>query len=41
MHRTSSRFGNLAVYGGLGIAKSIGKTKNMGELTKSFKQEYL
>jgi diacylglycerol kinase (ATP) len=36
-HRTSSRIGNLAVYGAMGLLKSFTKTKNIGELAVSFR----
>jgi hypothetical protein len=29
MHRTTSRIGNLAVYGGLGLVKGMTKTKKV------------
>lgn len=32
MHRADSRIGNLAVYGGLGLVKSMTKTKTVDEL---------
>ena len=41
LHRTSSRIGNMLVYGAMGIAKSFTKTKKVGELTHSFKQNTL
>ena len=41
LHRTSSRIGNMLVYGVMGIAKSFTKTKNVGQLTHSFKQNTL
>jgi hypothetical protein len=31
-YRTTSRLGNLAVYGAMGIASNFQKTKTMGEL---------
>lgn len=31
-HRTTSRIGNLAMYGVLGFVKSMTKTKNLDEL---------
>ena len=34
-YRTKSRIGNLMVYGGLGLLKSITKTKNVKELVSS------
>lgn len=37
MHRTTTRMGNLAMYGVLGLVKSFTKTKSLGELAVSFK----
>ena len=39
MHRTSSRLGNLVVYGAMGFVKSFTKTKTLGELTKSLSMQ--
>lgn len=39
MHRTTTRMGNLAMYGILGLVKSFTKTKSIGELAVSFKGE--
>ncbi len=36
MHRTTSRVGNLVVYGGLGFAKGLTKTKSLEELLEDF-----
>ena len=41
LHRTSSRIGNMMVYGVMGAVKSFTKTKTVGELTKQFKQNNL
>ncbi len=37
LHRTSTRMGNLAMYGALGLVKSFTKTKSLSELTESFR----
>lgn len=36
-HRTTTRIGNLAMYGMVGLAKSFTKTRTVGELTASFR----
>lgn len=36
MHRTSSRFGNLAMYGVLGLIKQATRSKTIDELIESF-----
>lgn len=36
LHRTSSRLGNLVVYGTMGFVKAFTKTKTVGELTNQF-----
>ena len=38
MHRKTSRIGNLAVYGALGLVKGLTKTKNVSELLSHFKE---
>lgn len=38
LHRTSSRFGNLVVYGAMGVVKSFTKTKTVGELAHDLKE---
>ncbi len=38
-HRTSTRMGNLAMYGMLGLVKSFTKTKSIGQLAVGFKDE--
>lgn len=37
LHRTTSRMGNLAVYGAMGLVKSFTKTKNMSDLGVSLR----
>jgi hypothetical protein len=39
-HRTSTRIGNLAVYGMVGLVKSFTKTKTVSELSLSFKDTH-
>jgi len=36
-HRTTSRLGNLTVYGLLGLAKGLTKTQNLHDLVTEFK----
>lgn len=40
MHRTQSRIGNLAVYGGMGFLKSMTKTKTIDELVENMKETH-
>lgn len=35
LHRTSTRLGNLVMYGALGLVKSFTKTKTLGDLVQS------
>lgn len=36
MHRTSTRMGNLAMYGALGVLKEVTRSKTIDELIESF-----
>lgn len=40
MHRTQSRIGNLAVYGGMGFLKSMTKTKTIDELVENMEETH-
>lgn len=41
LHRTSSRMGNLAVYGAMGLVKSFTTTKTIKDLTRSLRENHL
>lgn len=41
LHRTSSRMGNLAVYGAMGLVKSFTTTKTVKDLTRSLRESRL
>jgi hypothetical protein len=40
LHRTTSRIGNMLVYGTMGMVKMFTKTKTLGELTQSLRESY-